>query len=409
MNLCASPTTKAHAFLILSLFFPSISAVNGQVGASPGAPDEYPYAKFSPSMAIIIAVLVTALFFMGFFSIYLRRCSQSSEGSVRATLSMRSRRAAAARGLDATAIDALPTLAYSEVKGLHIGKGALECAVCLNEFEDEETLRLLPKCDHVFHLECIDMWLASHTTCPVCRADLVPVAGEPVEVMQELPVSGLVNEVSNVVESDQPQGEVHVIFVPDENQEKPTNHLLQMPKPDVMKRAGSLRVNRPPRSGSVRSGSVRSKLLEFGNLFPRSHSTGHSLVQQGENVDRYTLRLPEELRNTIIKRSLNRTGSCAASSSVGEGSIKKGNQTGNASCTDEGSNKGGRSYKRMGSLEGKSDRWTFSRMPSFLSRALSTRSKVVAGEGEASASTEPESVKNDRAGPKDNDPAKLPV
>lgn len=402
MNLRAFPANKCHAFLILSLVFP---AVNGQIGATPGAQDEYPYAKFSPSMAIIIAVLVTALFFMGFFSIYIRRCSESREGSVRATLAMRSR-AAAARGLDATAIDALPTLAYSEVKGLHIGKGALECAVCLNEFEDEETLRLLPKCDHVFHLECIDMWLASHTTCPVCRANLAPVAGEPVEVMQELPVSGSVN---NVVESDQPQGEVHVTIVPDENQEKPTKHLLEMPKPDVMKRAGSLRANRPPRSGSVRSGSVRSKLLEFGNLFPRSHSTGHSLVQQGENVDRYTLRLPEELRNTIIKRSLNRTGSCAASSSMVEGSVRKGNQTGNASCTDEGSNKGGRSYKRMGSLEGNSDRWTFSRLPSFLSRALSTRSKVVAGEGEASASVEPESVKNDRTGPKDNDPAKLPV
>lgn len=402
MNLRAFPANKCHAFLILSLVFP---AVNGQIGATPGAQDEYPYAKFSPSMAIIIAVLVTALFFMGFFSIYIRRCSESREGSVRATLAMRSR-AAAARGLDATAIDALPTLAYSEVKGLHIGKGALECAVCLNEFEDEETLRLLPKCDHVFHLECIDMWLASHTTCPVCRANLAPVAGEPVEVMQELPVSGSVN---NVVESDQPQGEVHVTIVPDENQEKPTKHLLEMPKPDVMKRAGSLRANRPPRSGSVRSGSVRSKLLEFGNLFPRSHSTGHSLVQQVDNVDRYTLRLPEELRNTIIKRSLNRTGSCAASSSMVEGSVRKGNQTGNASCTDEGSNKGGRSYKRMGSLEGNSDRWTFSRLPSFLSRALSTRSKVVAGEGEASASVEPESVKNDRTGPKDNDPAKLPV
>ncbi|WOG84338.1 hypothetical protein DCAR_0103521 [Daucus carota subsp. sativus] len=387
IKMCTFPATKRHACLVLSLIFPAISAVNGQVGATPGTPDPYPYAKFSPSMAIIIAVLVTALFFMGFFSIYIRRCSQSSEGSVRATLSMRSRRAAAARGLDATAIDALPTLAYSEVKGLHVGKGALECAVCLNEFEDEETLRLLPKCDHVFHLECIDMWLASHTTCPVCRADLVPVAGEPVEQPRESPVSGLVHEGDHVVESDQPRGEVHVTIVPDENQEKPTSYLLEMPKPDVMKRAGSVKVNRPPRSGSV-----RSKLAEFGNLFPRSHSTGHSLVQQGENVDRYTLRLPEELRNTIIKRSLERTGSCAASSSH-----------------DEGSNKGGRSYKRMDSVEGKSDRWTFSRMPSFLSRALSTRSKVVAGDGEASASSEPGSVKNDKTGSKDNDPAKLPV
>ncbi|KAH1110281.1 E3 ubiquitin-protein ligase ATL6 [Glycine max] len=51
-----------------------------------------------------------------------------------------------------------------------LGKGTLECAVCLNEFEDTETLRLIPKCDLVFHPECIDEWLPSHTTCPVCRA-----------------------------------------------------------------------------------------------------------------------------------------------------------------------------------------------------------------------------------------------
>lgn len=342
-------------------------------------------------MAIIIAVLITALFFMGFFSIYVRRWSQSGTGgSVRATLSMRARRAAAARGLDATAIDALPTLAYSEVKDLHIGKGALECAVCLNEFEDDETLRLLPKCDHVFHLECIDMWLASHTTCPVCRADL---AAETVEPVDEIPVSGL-----PVVE---PQGEVHVTIEADESQERPTNNLLQMPKPDMMNRAGSLRVNRPPRSGSVRSGSVRTKLFGMENIFPRSHSTGHSLVQPGENVDRYTLRLPEELRNEIIKRSLNRTGSIA-----GEGSVKKGNKTG---TNEEGSSRG-KTIKRLGSLErvGKSDRWNFGRMPSFLSRALSTRSKVVAGDGEPSTSAQPGGNDGSVKG-KNSDPAKLPV
>lgn len=391
-----SPVKTSHAHLVLFIIFTVISIVNGQGSASPGTPtDPYGYAKFSPSMAIIIAVLITALFFMGFFSIYVRRWSQSGTGgSVRATLSMRARRAAAARGLDATAIDALPTLAYSEVKDLHIGKGALECAVCLNEFEDDETLRLLPKCDHVFHLECIDMWLASHTTCPVCRADL---AAETVEPVDEIPVSGLPN---NVVE---PQGEVHVTIEADESQERPTNNLLQMPKPDMMNRAGSLRVNRPPRSGSVRSGSVRTKLFGMENIFPRSHSTGHSLVQPGENVDRYTLRLPEELRNEIIKRSLNRTGSIA-----GEGSVKKGNKTG---TNEEGSSRG-KTIKRLGSLErvGKSDRWNFGRMPSFLSRALSTRSKVVAGDGEPSTSAQPGPGGNDGSVKgKNSDPAKLPV
>lgn len=45
----------------------------------------------------------------------------------------------------------------------------LECVVCLSEFGDNETLRLLPQCLHVFHPYCIDVWLASHDTCPVCR------------------------------------------------------------------------------------------------------------------------------------------------------------------------------------------------------------------------------------------------
>lgn len=397
LNLFTYPVKTIHSYLVFFFIFTAISIVNGQNSASPGTPtDPYGYAKFSPSMAIIIAVLITALFFMGFFSIYVRRWSQSGTGgSVRATLSMRARRAAAAaaRGLDATAIDALPTLAYSEVKDLHIGKGALECAVCLNEFEDDETLRLLPKCDHVFHLECIDMWLASHTTCPVCRADLAAETVEPVEVSDEIPVSGLANEV-------EPQGEVHVTIEPDQSQERPTNNLLQLSKPDLMNRTGSLRVNRPPRSGSVRSGSVRSKLFGIENIFPRSHSTGHSLVQPslvqpGENVDRYTLRLPEELRNEIIKRSLNRTGS-----------VKKGNKTG---TNEEGSSRG-KTIKRLGSLErvGKSDRWNFGRMPSFLSRALSTRSKVVAGDGEPSTSAQPGGNDGSVKG-KGSDPAKLPV
>lgn len=297
---------------------------------------------------------------------------------MRATLSMRSRRAAASRGLEAAVINTFPTLAYSEVKGLKIGKGALECAVCLNEFEDDETLRLLPKCDHVFHPECIDMWLGNHTTCPVCRTDLVPLPGESVEVPDRVSQPDPITNERNIVEDDQ-QGEVRVTITADENEQLGGNNLEEV-KPEVMKRGGSLRVNRPPRSGSV-----RSKL--FGNKFPRSHSTGHSLVQPGDNVDRFTLRLPEEVRKEIIKRALTRTGSCAASSLQCEGSARKGYRTGNG----EGSSRG-KSYRRLGSLEHvvKSDRWVFSRMPSFLSRALSVRSpKVVAGDGEASTSAGP--------------------
>jgi E3 ubiquitin-protein ligase ATL6/9/15/31/42/55 len=145
------------------------------------------YAQVTPSMAIIIVVLVAALFSMGFFSIYIRHCNEASaNGSIRALgVVGLSRRAAASRGLDPGVIETFPTLIYSVVKGLKIGKGALECAVCLNEFEDDETLRLIPNCDHVFHPDCIDAWLESHTTCPVCRADLTKPA-DTVSQLSEL-------------------------------------------------------------------------------------------------------------------------------------------------------------------------------------------------------------------------------
>ncbi|WCJ39452.1 RING/U-box superfamily protein [Euphorbia peplus] len=44
-----------------------------------------------------------------------------------------------------------------------------ECVVCLSEFEDEEYVRQLSICRHSFHAPCIDMWLYSHSDCPLCR------------------------------------------------------------------------------------------------------------------------------------------------------------------------------------------------------------------------------------------------
>ncbi|XP_042416761.1 E3 ubiquitin-protein ligase ATL9-like [Zingiber officinale] len=47
-----------------------------------------------------------------------------------------------------------------------------ECAVCLAEFGCDDTLRVLPRCGHGYHAECIDPWLLRHATCPLCRNDL---------------------------------------------------------------------------------------------------------------------------------------------------------------------------------------------------------------------------------------------
>ncbi|KAD4586339.1 hypothetical protein E3N88_23940 [Mikania micrantha] len=339
-------------------------------------PNDYPYARFSPSMAIIIVVLVAALFFMGFFSIYIRRCSNDGGASVRAALSMRraGRLAAASRGLDSEVLETFPTFAYSAVKGLKIGKGALECAVCLNEFEDEETIRLIPKCDHVFHAECIDAWLENHVTCPVCRCDLVPKPGESTGLGTGL--ESLVGETQPATDGTNPDVSIRVI---DE---------IADPNP-ILNRNQSAKQTRPPRSKSVRGQGLFEKF--------RSHSTGHSLVQPGENTDRFTLRLPEEVRKQMISTALlNRSGSTVRM--TGEGSAKKGYRTG------EGSTRG-RSYRRMGSLDRvavRSDRWVFARAPSFLSRAFSVRSqKVVSDNGGASTSkTTADDVPLNNTGPK---------
>ena len=50
-----------------------------------------------------------------------------------------------------------------------------DCSVCLSEFQEDESVRLLPKCGHAFHIQCIDTWLRSHSNCPLCRANVICV------------------------------------------------------------------------------------------------------------------------------------------------------------------------------------------------------------------------------------------
>ncbi|KAG2612036.1 hypothetical protein PVAP13_4KG246210 [Panicum virgatum] len=48
------------------------------------------------------------------------------------------------------------------------------CAVCLDELRDGALVRMLPSCRHYFHAGCVDVWLLSHATCPVCRGSPGP-------------------------------------------------------------------------------------------------------------------------------------------------------------------------------------------------------------------------------------------
>ena len=50
------------------------------------------------------------------------------------------------------------------------------CSICYTEYEDNDVLKSLPKCEHTFHSECIEKWVVKtksrNVFCPVCRIDI---------------------------------------------------------------------------------------------------------------------------------------------------------------------------------------------------------------------------------------------
>jgi len=52
------------------------------------------------------------------------------------------------------------------------------CLICLCDYEASEEVRLLSKCQHMFHRECIDEWLTTgRNSCPMCRQEGVEEKG----------------------------------------------------------------------------------------------------------------------------------------------------------------------------------------------------------------------------------------
>ncbi|KAA3481653.1 putative phosphoribomutase isoform X1 [Gossypium australe] len=44
-----------------------------------------------------------------------------------------------------------------------------ECVICLEEFKDGVSCRVLTNCNHLYHQLCIDEWLVKNSHCPLCR------------------------------------------------------------------------------------------------------------------------------------------------------------------------------------------------------------------------------------------------
>lgn len=154
------PISKALTLLVLSLILspPSVTAEGGSPSAS--------YAA-----ALIVVPTLTLFLLAAYIAYCIRRFGSGCLGA--ATYGHRDAVVdAAEKWLPAVAVEALPSIQFSEITMRKLGHIELECAVCLIEFKDDDILSLLPDCCHVFHSDCIKPWLASHVTCPICRANL---------------------------------------------------------------------------------------------------------------------------------------------------------------------------------------------------------------------------------------------
>lgn len=150
-------------------------------------------ATFSPLVIAIIGILASAVLLVGYYFIVTRNCGgfeylnrrrEISRGTVYLgdddhefggggggrTHSNEAWHVAMTDGLEESVIKSIAVCKYKKSDGFVDGT---DCPVCLAEFNEDESLRLLPRCSHAFHINCIDTWLKSHSNCPLCRAIVI--------------------------------------------------------------------------------------------------------------------------------------------------------------------------------------------------------------------------------------------
>ncbi|CAH1453454.1 unnamed protein product [Lactuca virosa] len=157
----------------------------------PAPQDDLGGAKLSPAVIVIISLIGSFFLLMGYYVVISRYCLRNNDSSVSLSTSTENQETHdPERGVDGHGEDHHDPLIY--VPWLVLGKGldealiksitickykrgdglvlCTDCSVCLGEFQEDESIKLLPKCSHAFHVYCIDTWLKTHSNCPLCRA-----------------------------------------------------------------------------------------------------------------------------------------------------------------------------------------------------------------------------------------------
>ncbi|CAL9762753.1 unnamed protein product [Musa acuminata subsp. burmannicoides] len=227
---------------------------------------------------MVAGVITCFVLFVLVFFLYLR--AKRYWGAIPVSGGGRTRLALTAQ--PATGFDAAAIVAALPPVVLRAGdlKEGVECAVCLSELSEGEAARLLPRCGHAFHLDCIDMWFCSHSTCPVCRSSAVLEEPEKPDSVAESPrnqdYSGEQSSTSSGSSSGTPPGALVI--------EIPRSTVDDFQTPSSPRPASSLpeeAISTTTTTTTATLRSLRRLLIRGSRVAAASSPRGHDVEQEG--------------------------------------------------------------------------------------------------------------------------------
>lgn len=158
---------------------PPIIAQASTLHHPPQPVSDYAFPIFA---IVVVSILATVLLLLSYFTFLTKCCSNWHQFNPLRWISiLRARHdedpfialspSTWNRGLDESVIREIPTFQF--IRGEGGGdQSVYGCVVCLTEFQEQDVLKVLPNCNHAFHLDCIDIWLQSNANCPLCRSSI---------------------------------------------------------------------------------------------------------------------------------------------------------------------------------------------------------------------------------------------
>ncbi|KAL1197050.1 RING-H2 finger protein ATL73 [Cardamine amara subsp. amara] len=157
-------------YLLATQATPTISASDANPKTLGGsASNDKNIVKLDTNMVMILAALLCALICALVLNSVLRCVLRCTRGFTPNEEPIDTNNENVGKRIKKRALKLIPVDSYSP----ELKMKATECLICLGEFVEGETVRVLPKCNHGFHVRCIDTWLMLHSSCPTCRQTLL--------------------------------------------------------------------------------------------------------------------------------------------------------------------------------------------------------------------------------------------